>query len=97
MRTPSDNPDAYDLDRKSRSSLDSDFGPHMCIGAVLLRRLELNSAINGILESVPHIFVLDPDMPRRRLPERKPARRKVSFCRLGLKSTQPELRGEIRP
>lgn len=56
-----DNPDAFDLDRKARPALGFGFGPHMCIGQ-FVAKVELNSAINGILDLFPNIR-LDPDMP----------------------------------
>jgi len=56
-----ENPDVFDLDRKSSPSLGFGFGPHMCIGQ-FVAKVELTSAINGILDLF-HNIRLDPDMP----------------------------------
>ncbi|WP_185267647.1 cytochrome P450 [Halopseudomonas xiamenensis] len=56
-----DDPDVFDIDRKSRPSLGFGFGPHMCIGQ-FVAKVELTCAINGILDLFPNLR-LDPDMP----------------------------------
>ncbi len=54
-------PDTFDIDRKARPSLGFGFGPHMCIGQ-FVAKVELNSAINAILDLFPGIR-LDPSKP----------------------------------
>lgn len=56
-----ENPDVFDLDRRQKPSFGFGFGPHMCIGQ-FVAKLELNSAINAILDLFPNVR-LDPDKP----------------------------------
>ncbi len=56
-----ENPDVFDIDRRQKPSFGFGFGPHMCIGQ-FVAKLELNCAINGILDLFPNVR-LDPDMP----------------------------------
>ncbi|MBD1552563.1 cytochrome P450 [Pseudomonas sp. C2L11] len=56
-----DNPDVFDIDRKTKPSFGFGFGPHMCIGQ-FVAKVELNCAINAILDLFPNVR-LDPDQP----------------------------------
>lgn len=56
-----ENPDVFDIDRRQKPSFGFGFGPHMCIGQ-FVAKLELNCAINGILDLMPNVR-LDPDQP----------------------------------
>ena len=56
-----ENADKFDIDRKLKPSFGFGFGPHMCIGQ-FVAKVELNCAINAILDLLPNIR-LDPDMP----------------------------------
>lgn len=60
-----ENPDVFDIDRKTRPSLGFGFGPHMCIGQ-FVAKLELNCAINAILDLFPNVR-LDPEQPVPRI------------------------------
>ena len=53
--------DQFDIDRKPKPSFGFGFGPHMCIGQ-FVAKLELNCAINGILDLMPNVR-LDPEQP----------------------------------
>jgi len=56
-----ENPDVFDIDRRQKPSFGFGFGPHMCIGQ-FVAKLELNCAINGILDLMPNVR-LDPEQP----------------------------------
>jgi cytochrome P450 len=56
-----ENPDVFDIDRKTKPSFGFGFGPHMCIGQ-FVAKLELTCAINAILDLFPNIR-LDPSKP----------------------------------
>ncbi len=56
-----ENPDVFDIDRRQKPSFGFGFGPHMCIGQ-FVAKLELNCAINGILDLLPNVR-LDPEQP----------------------------------
>lgn len=56
-----ENPDVFDIDRRQKPSFGFGFGPHMCIGQ-FVAKLELNCAINGILDLFPNVR-LDPTQP----------------------------------
>lgn len=56
-----ENPDVFDIDRRQKPSFGFGFGPHMCIGQ-FVAKLELNCAINGILDLMPNVR-LDPGQP----------------------------------
>lgn len=56
-----ENPDVFDIDRRQKPSFGFGFGPHMCIGQ-FVAKLELNVAINGILDLLPNVR-LDPSKP----------------------------------
>jgi cytochrome P450 len=56
-----ENPDVFDIDRRQKPSFGFGFGPHMCIGQ-FVAKLELNCAINGILDLFPNVR-LDPEQP----------------------------------
>ena len=56
-----ENPDVFDIDRRQKPSFGFGFGPHMCIGQ-FVAKLELNCAINGILDLCPNVR-LDPEQP----------------------------------
>jgi cytochrome P450 len=56
-----ENPDVFDIDRRQKPSFGFGFGPHMCIGQ-FVAKLELNCAINGILDLFPNVR-LDPEHP----------------------------------
>jgi cytochrome P450 len=56
-----ENPDVFDIDRRQKPSFGFGFGPHMCIGQ-FVAKLELNVAINGILDLFPNVR-LDPACP----------------------------------
>lgn len=56
-----ENPDQFDIDRRQKPSFGFGFGPHMCIGQ-FVAKLELNCAINGILDMLPNLR-LAPDQP----------------------------------
>lgn len=49
-----ENPDVFDIDRRQKPSFGFGFGPHMCIGQ-FVAKLELNCAINGILDLMPNV------------------------------------------
>jgi cytochrome P450 len=59
--TAFENPDVFDIDRRQKPSFGFGFGPHMCIGQ-FVAKLELNCAINGILDLFPNVR-LDPEQP----------------------------------
>jgi len=56
-----ENPDNFDIDRKTKPSFGFGFGPHMCIGQ-FVAKVELNCAINAILDLFPNVR-LDPSQP----------------------------------
>lgn len=56
-----ENPDVFNIDRRQKPSFGFGFGPHMCIGQ-FVAKLELNCAINGILDLMPNVR-LDPEQP----------------------------------
>ena len=56
-----ENPDVFDIDRRQKPSFGFGFGPHMCIGQ-FVAKLELNCAINGILDLMPYVR-LAPEQP----------------------------------
>ena len=60
-----ENPDRFDIDRRQKPSFGFGFGPHMCIGQ-FVAKLELQCAINGLLDLCPNLR-LDPDQPPPRI------------------------------
>lgn len=60
-----ENPDVFDIDRRQKPSFGFGFGPHMCIGQ-FVAKLELQCAINGILDLMPNVR-LDPAQPSPRI------------------------------
>ncbi|MEY4909645.1 MAG: hypothetical protein RL260_3363 [Pseudomonadota bacterium] len=60
-----ENPDRFDIDRRQKPSFGFGFGPHMCIGQ-FVAKLELQCAINGLLDLFPNLR-LDPDQPPPRI------------------------------
>jgi cytochrome P450 len=56
-----DNPDRFDIDRKSKPSFGFGFGPHMCIGQ-FVAKTEMVCALNAVLDLLPNIR-LDPSKP----------------------------------
>ena len=62
-RDPSrwENPDAYDLHRRSKPHLGFGFGSHMCLGRNVAAS-EMSAAINKLLDNFPNIRI-DPDAP----------------------------------
>ena len=56
-----DNPDAYDLHRRTRGHLAFGVGAHQCLGMNVARH-EMNAGINALLDAFPNIR-LDPNAP----------------------------------
>lgn len=59
------NPDQFDIFRKQERQLAFAYGPHVCIGQHLAR-LELNTALNAVLDRLPNMRA-DPEKPAPRV------------------------------
>lgn len=60
-----ENPDAFDVFRKRQAHLGYGFGPHLCLGQHVARRI-MSVAVDGLLERFPNMR-LDPEAPPQRL------------------------------
>ncbi len=60
-----ENPDEFDIFRRSKPSFGFGYGVHMCIG-LFVAKAEIESAVNAILDLMPNIR-FDPDKPRARI------------------------------